>query len=25
MNVRKADEFIRDVERQFEWYGANAG
>lgn len=25
MNVRKADGFIADVERQFEWYLANAG
>jgi len=25
MNVRKADEFIADIERQFEWYAANAG
>jgi hypothetical protein len=25
MNVRKADEFIADVERQFRWYLANAG
>lgn len=24
MNVRKADEFIADVERQFDWYLANA-
>jgi plasmid stabilization system protein ParE len=25
MNVRKTDEFIADVERQFEWYAVNAG
>lgn len=25
MNVRKTDDFIADVERQFEWYVANAG
>jgi plasmid stabilization system protein ParE len=25
MNVRKTDDFIADVERQFEWYGVNAG
>ena len=25
MNVRKADEFIADIERQFRWYLANAG
>ena len=24
MSVRKADEFIADVERQYEWYGVNA-
>jgi plasmid stabilization system protein ParE len=24
MNVRKSDEFISDVERQFEWYTVNA-
>lgn len=24
MNVRKTDEFIADVERQFDWYVANA-
>jgi plasmid stabilization system protein ParE len=24
MNVRKADEFITDLERQFEWYAINA-
>ena len=23
MNLRKADEFIADVERQFEWYAIN--
>jgi plasmid stabilization system protein ParE len=25
MNVRKSDEFIADVERQFEWYDVHAG
>jgi plasmid stabilization system protein ParE len=25
MNLRKTDDFIADVERQFEWYVANAG
>ena len=25
MSVRKADEFIADVERQFEWYAVHAG
>lgn len=25
MSVRKSDEFIADVERQFEWYGIHAG
>jgi plasmid stabilization system protein ParE len=25
MNVRKTDYFMADVERQFEWYAANAG
>lgn len=25
MNVRKSDDFIADVERQFEWYAVNAG
>jgi plasmid stabilization system protein ParE len=25
MNVRKPDEFISDIERQFEWYVLNAG
>lgn len=25
MNVRKSDEFIADVERQFEWYARHAG
>jgi plasmid stabilization system protein ParE len=25
MNVRKADDFIADVERQFDWYLAKAG
>jgi plasmid stabilization system protein ParE len=25
MNVHKSDEFIADVERQFEWYVINAG
>ena len=25
MNVRKSDVFIADVEKQFEWYLANAG
>ena len=25
MNLRKTDVFIADVERQFEWYGLNAG
>jgi plasmid stabilization system protein ParE len=25
MNVRKADEFIADLEHQFNWYLANAG
>jgi plasmid stabilization system protein ParE len=25
MNVRKTDDFITDVERQFDWYLANAG
>jgi plasmid stabilization system protein ParE len=25
MNIRKADEFIADVELQFEWYVAQAG
>jgi plasmid stabilization system protein ParE len=25
MNVRKSDDFIADVERQFEWYVNNAG
>lgn len=24
MNVRKTDDFIADVERQFEWYAVNA-
>ena len=24
MNVRKSDDFIADVERQFEWYAVNA-
>ena len=25
MSVRKADDFIADVERQFDWYAAKAG
>ncbi len=25
MSVHKSDDFIADVERQFEWYGVNAG
>jgi hypothetical protein len=25
MSVRRADDFIADVERQYEWYGVNAG
>ena len=25
MNVRRTDDFIADLERQFEWYSANAG
>lgn len=25
MNVRKTDEFLSDVERQYEWYVVNAG
>jgi hypothetical protein len=25
MSVRKSDDFIADVERQFEWYAVNAG
>jgi len=25
MSVRKTDDFIADVERQFEWYAVNAG
>ena len=25
MNVRKTDDFITDIERQFEWYVVNAG
>ena len=25
MSVRKSDDFISDVERQFEWYAVNAG
>lgn len=25
MNVRRTDEFIADLERQFDWYSANAG
>jgi hypothetical protein len=25
MRVRKADDFIADVERQFDWYVAKAG
>ena len=25
MNVRKTDDFIADVERQFEWYALKAG
>ena len=25
MNLRKSDEFIADLERQFEWYVVNAG
>ena len=25
MNVRKTDDFVADVERQFEWYVANVG
>jgi hypothetical protein len=25
MNVRKTDDFIADIERQFEWYAVNAG
>jgi len=25
MNVRKTDDFIADIERQFEWYALNAG
>jgi plasmid stabilization system protein ParE len=25
MSARKSDEFISDVERQFEWYAINAG
>ena len=25
MSVRKTEEFIADVERQYEWYGTNAG
>ena len=24
MSVRKTEEFLLDVERQFEWYGRNA-
>lgn len=24
MSVRKSEDFISDVERQFEWYAANA-
>lgn len=25
MNVRKSDDFIADVEQQFDWYVINAG
>ena len=25
MSVRKSDDFLEDVERQFEWYAVNAG
>jgi plasmid stabilization system protein ParE len=25
MSIRKSDDFIADVEHQFEWYAANAG
>jgi len=25
MNVRKTDDFIADIERQFEWYAVHAG
>jgi hypothetical protein len=25
MSARKSDDFISDVERQFEWYAVNAG
>lgn len=25
MSVRKTDDFIADVERQFEWYAVNGG
>ena len=25
MSVRKSDDFMADVERQFEWYAVNAG
>jgi plasmid stabilization system protein ParE len=25
MNVRKTDEFILDIERQYEWYSSHAG
>ena len=25
MNVRKTDDFIADIERQFDWYVVNAG
>jgi len=25
MNVRKTDDFIADIERQYEWYAVNAG
>ena len=25
MSLRKSDDFIADVERQYSWYGANAG
>lgn len=25
MNVRKTDEFIKDLEQKYEWYAINAG
>ena len=25
MNLRRSDDFVSDVERQFEWYATNAG